>query len=124
MLGTAAVGFLIFALHSKLPHKKLLIVTGVLISAVLVTMVGNTVHVLQAVGWMPISPIEVLSLPYWAGQWLGLYPTWEGLILQLIAGIFVIGSYFVAEHLKNSERRQRIVAAQTGNEGQRSPIST
>ncbi|MEZ4520572.1 MAG: FTR1 family protein [Thermomicrobiales bacterium] len=112
LIGTAAVGVLIFALHTKLPHKKLLIVTGILISAVLVTMVGNTVHILQAVGWVPINPVEGVTLPYWAGQWLGLFPTWEGLILQVIAGIFVIGSYFVAEHLKNRDRRQRIAASQ------------
>jgi high-affinity iron transporter len=113
LLGTAAVGFLVFALQAKLPHKKLLIVTGVLISAVLVTMVGNTVHILQAVAWMPITPIEQVSPPYWVGQWLGIFPTWEGVLLQLVSGVFVVGSYFVAEHLKTRERRQRTFAAQT-----------
>lgn len=112
LLFTAAVGLLIFALQKKLPHKRLLILTGVLISVVLVTMVGTTVHTLQAVGWMPITPVENFMPPYWAGQWLGIFPTWEGLILQLIAAIFVIGSYFAAEQLKHRERRHRMEAAQ------------
>jgi high-affinity iron transporter len=112
LLGTAVVGVLVFALQAKLPHKKLLIVTGLMISAVLVTMVGNTVHILQAVGWLPISPIERISPPYWAGQWLGIFPTWEGVILQVVSGVFVIGSYFVAERLKT---RQRTLSAQTSS---------
>lgn len=116
LLATAAIGVLVFALHAKLPHKKLLVVTGVMISVVLVTMVGNTVHIFQAVGWMPITPIEALDLPYWVGTWLGIFPTWEGIILQFVAGVFVIGSYFVAEHFKKRDRRQRIAASQAANE--------
>ena len=47
-------GVLTFVLQTKLPHRKMLIVTGIMIAAVLVTMVGHTVHVLQVVGWLPI----------------------------------------------------------------------
>ncbi len=107
LIATAAVGVIVFGLQAKLPHKKLLIVTGVMIAGVLVTMVGNTVHVFQAVGWMPITPIERVDFPYWAGTWLGLFPTWEGIVLQFVAGVFVVGSYFVAEHFKKRERQQR-----------------
>jgi high-affinity iron transporter len=34
-------------------------------------------------------------------MWFGLYATWEGIILQVAAGIFVIGSYFLAERRKH-----------------------
>ena len=44
----AAVGVVTLHLQKKLPHKKMLVVTGVLIGAVLVTLVGSTVHVMQA----------------------------------------------------------------------------
>jgi high-affinity iron transporter len=104
---TLLVGLAVFGLQTKLPHKKMLIVTGVLIGAVLLQMVGNTVNVLQVVGWLPIHPIRWLALPYWAGFWLGLYATWEGIGLQAAAAIFVIGSYFLAERL---QRRQQHVA--------------
>lgn len=68
-------------------------------------MVGNMVNVLQVVGWLPIHPIRWLELPYWAGFWLGLYATWEGIIFQAAAAIFVIGSYYLAEHLSRREQR-------------------
>ena len=64
-LGLAAtflIGFLVFALQARLPHKKMLIVTGIMIGGVLLVMVGNTVHVLQVVGWMPIHPIRGAEL--------------------------------------------------------------
>ena len=65
-------------LQRKLPHKRMLMVTGALILCVLVVMVGTTVQTLQVVGWVPVTPVEGLQLPYWAGLWLGIFPTWEG----------------------------------------------
>ena len=70
----------------------------------LLVMVGNTVHILQVVGWLPITPIRTLTPPAWAGLWLGFYPTWEGVGLQAAAAIFVIGSYVVAERLRHRRR--------------------
>ncbi len=97
MIGVLGVGWLTFRLQSRLPYKRMLVVTGVLIGAVLLVMVGNTVHVMQLVGWMPLHPIQGVTLPYWSGLWFGLYPTWEGVGLQFAAAAFVIGSYFLAE---------------------------
>ncbi len=98
---TVLVGLLVFAVQAKLPHKKMLIFTGVMIGVVLLQMVGHTAHVFQVVGWLPTSPIRALLpyTPYWVGLWFGMYATWEGLLLQFLAGAFTIGSYFLAEHL-------------------------
>jgi high-affinity iron transporter len=104
--GTLLVGFIVFALQAKLPYKKMLIVTGVMIGAVLLQMVGNTVHVLQVVGWMSIHPIRWLELPYWVGMWFGLYATWEGIGLQIGAAVFVIGSYLLAERVQHRAAKQ------------------
>ena len=112
-IGFAAVlgvFFLVIALERKLPHKKMLIVTGVMITWVLVVLVGQTVQVMQKVGWVPVTPVEGVEVPYWAGVWLGLYPTWEGLIAQVAAGTFVVGSYFAAEAVRK-RRRMRIRGA-------------
>jgi high-affinity iron transporter len=103
LLGLAAVlgvGWLTFGLQSRLPYKRMLVWTGVLIGAVLLMMVGNTVHVMQRVGWMPIHPISGLEFPYWFGMWFGLYATWEGIGLQAAAAVFVIGSYLIAERVQ------------------------
>jgi high-affinity iron transporter len=105
LAATLAVGVLTIRLQRKLPHKKMLMATGLLILWVLVVMVGTTVQTLQVVGWVPVTPIEGLRLPYWAGLWLGLFPTWEGLLAQASATVFVLGSYVLAEHLRRRRRR-------------------
>jgi high-affinity iron transporter len=104
LLGTALVGAIVFGLQVRLPAKRLLVVTGILIGVVLLTMVGNTVHAAQSVGWLPITPIRNLDVPYWMGQWFGLFATWQGIIAQIIAAAFVIGSYFLAEHVNHQKR--------------------
>ncbi len=110
LLGTSIVGVITFSLQVRLPYKKMLVVTGVMIGFVLLTMVGHTVHVMQSVGWLPITPIQGVFLPYWMGQWFGLFATWQGIILQVAAAAFVIGSYFLAE---NQQKRQRQRASQS-----------
>ena len=107
LFGVAIVGGLTFALQVRLPYKKMLVVTGVMIGFVLLTMVGNTVHVMQSVGWLPITPIAGLHIPYWMGQWFGLFATWQGIGLQVVAFGFVVGSYFLAEYQAKSHRDSR-----------------
>lgn len=101
------VGFVTFRLQVNLPYKKMLVFTGILIGAVLLQMIGATVHVFQVVGWLPIHAIGAQQLPYWLGTWFGIYTTWEGVVLQALAGLFVIGSYYLAEGLKHKHRSIR-----------------
>ncbi len=110
-VATLAVFFVVIGLEQKLPHKTMLKVTGILITWVLVIMVGTTVQTLQKVGWLDVSPIQGLELPYWSGVWLGVFPTWEGIGAQAAAALLVIGSYFGAEEIKARRRRKRILAA-------------
>jgi high-affinity iron transporter len=91
-------GLLTFKLQRKLPYRQMLVITGILIGGVLLVMVGNTIHVLQAVNWLAITPVAGLSLPYWLGLWFGLFPTWEGIARQAGAAVFVIGSYYLAQY--------------------------
>lgn len=108
LIGVAIVGFITFRLQVKLPYRQMLVVTGVMIGAVLLVMVGNTVHVMQSVGWLPITPIAGVRLPFWLGQWFGLFATWQGIGLQIAAAVFVIGSYFLAEHQTRTRRRRAV----------------
>ncbi len=98
------IGTLVFVAQTKLPHKKMLVFTGLMMCVVLGMMVGNTVHKMQIVGWMPIHPLPV-TFPNWLGMWLGTYATLEGIALQVIAVTAVIGSYFLAESMKHKEMR-------------------
>lgn len=115
-IGVAIVGFITFSLQVRLPYKKMLIVTGVMIGFVLVTMVGHTAQAMQSVGWMPITPIPGLQIPYWMGQWFGLYPTVQGIGLQVLAAVFVIGSYFLAEHQQKVKRVNARKSATTASQ--------
>jgi high-affinity iron transporter len=110
LAATVLIGYVIFQVQTKLPYKKMFIVTAAMIGAVLLIMVGNTAHVLQVVGWLPTHPLRFLELPYWTGLWFGLYATWEGLALQAVAGVFVLGSYFLAEYMKGRSRTTKVAA--------------
>ena len=113
LLATAAVGAITFKLEQRLPYKRMLVVTGVLIALVLVVLVGNTVRTLQGVGWLSITPLDV-EFPLWMGTWLGIFPTVETLVAQAFAFAFVIGSYYAAEWW----RKRRVRAAIAAHEGQ------
>ena len=104
LLCTTVVGFFTFHLQTRLPYKRMLVITGILIGGVLLVMVGNTIHTMQAVSWLPITPVGSVSLPYWMGLWLGLFPTWETICGQGVAALFVIGSYYLAEY----QQKQRV----------------
>ena len=105
LAGVVAVFVLVIALERKLPHKKMLMATGLLITWVLVVMVGTTVQTMQKVGWIAVTPIEGLELPYWAGLWLGVFPTWQGVLAQAAAVVFVLGSYFAPRPFASSVAR-------------------
>jgi high-affinity iron transporter len=107
LAGVIIVGILTFWLQKKLPYKKMLVWTGVLIGGVLLIIVGNTIHVMQVVRWMTFTPIPGLNIPYWMGLWFGLFPTWESLLAQAAAAAFVIGSYYLAEYQHKRECARR-----------------
>lgn len=92
-LMVAAAGVLIFVIGARLPYRKLLVFTGILVVTILVTFLGSTVRLFQTVGWLPIHPLPSLHLPTWAGFWLGLYPSVEGLLIPLLGFAYVGGAW-------------------------------
>jgi high-affinity iron transporter len=112
LAGTLAVGFVTFKLERKLPYKKMLIATGVLIGLVLAVMVGTTVHSLQGLGWLGSTPTGFTLQPWW-GQWLGAYATWQGIGAQLAALLAVYGSYAAARQVQGRRRRRAAPDAAT-----------
>jgi high-affinity iron transporter len=107
LLTVLLIGIGAFRLQVNLPYRDMLVITGILIGGVLLQMVGKTVYALQVVGWMPIHAIQAVSLPYWLGMWFGIYPTWEGVLLQAAAVGMVIGSYYLAEWMQKRRRLAR-----------------
>jgi high-affinity iron transporter len=101
LAATAAVGVLTFIAHRKLPYKKMLVLTGVMIGVVLVVMIGGTARSFQDLGWLPGSAHDLgIALPGWLARWFEVVPSIETLSVQAGAAILVIGSYFVAKQVK------------------------
>ena len=99
LLGTTVVGLVTFWLHHRMPYKKMLVLTGVLIGVVLVVMTGGTALAFQDLGWIPRHDLP-FAVPGWLGSWFEVYGTWETVGAQVAAATFVVGSYFLAQHLK------------------------
>jgi high-affinity iron transporter len=106
LAGTVAVGIATFFLQQKLPYKRMLVVTGILLGVVLVVMVGGSARTLQDIGWLSATPIGV-RFPDWWARWFEVVPTWETVGAQAFAAVAVIGSYFAAEYLKVRRPRRR-----------------
>jgi len=100
LLFTVAVGVLTFGLHQRLPYRRLLIITGVLLLFVLLVQVGEEVNEMQLAGWIGTTAIPGLSIPGWMGTWFSLFPNWETFAAQFLALAIVVGSYVVAQYLR------------------------
>jgi high-affinity iron transporter len=106
LAATAAVGVVTFWIHHKLPYRRMLVLTGVLVGVVLVVMIGGTALSFQDLGWLPRHETP-FTVPEWMGSWFEMYSTWETLAAQVLAAVFVIGSYYVAEQLKVKRPQRR-----------------
>src|SRR6059058_4728551 len=95
---TGMVAVLTFVLQQRLPYRKMLITTGILLGVVLLVMVGEQAQEMQLAHWIPTTQISRLSnvIPPWMGMWFAIFPTVETLVAQLIAAVLVIGSYYAA----------------------------
>ncbi len=94
------VAVLTFVLQQRLPYRKMLITTGILLGVVLLVMVGEQAQEMQLAHWIPTTQISRLAnvIPPWMGMWFAIFPTVETLVAQLIAAVLVIGSYYAARH--------------------------
>ncbi|HEV8418330.1 MAG TPA: FTR1 family protein, partial [Candidatus Udaeobacter sp.] len=101
---TGMVAVLTFIVQQRLPYRKMLITTGILLGVVLLVMVGEQAQEMQRAHWIPTTPIPFLEtyIPGWMGLWFAVFPTVETLGAQLIAAVLVIGSYFAARRFGGS----------------------
>jgi len=102
---TVAVGIATFALQQRLPYRRMLVATGVLLGFVLLVMVGESVQEMQLAGWLPTHTFA--TFPGFVGLWFAVFPTVEGIVAQVLAALLVIGSYFAAERIRVSRPRAR-----------------
>src|SRR5689334_12509821 len=106
LAATTVVGVITFWLHHRLPYKRMLALTGILVGVVLVVMTGGTALSFQDLGWLPRHATP-FTVPQWMGAWFEMYSSWETLGAQLLAALFVVGSYHLAEYLKVRRPQRR-----------------
>jgi high-affinity iron transporter len=104
---TLIVGALTFVAHRRLPYRRMLVLTGVMLGLVMLVMVGEQAQEMQLANWLPTTPIAGLSrfIPDWMGLWFAVFPTEETLAAQAVAATLVVGSYYLArERTVNSQQ--------------------
>jgi high-affinity iron transporter len=97
LLLSGAVALLTFVAHRRLPYRKMLVLTGILLGLVLVVMAGEQAQEMQLAHWLPTTEIPWLKrmVQPWMGLWLSIFPTVETLAVQAGAVALVLGSYFL-----------------------------
>jgi len=113
MMLTGIVAVLTFVLQQRLPYRKMLITTGILLGVVLLVMVGEQAQEMQLAHWISTTPIDSLKpyIPPWMGLWFAVFPTVETLVAQAIAAVLVIGSYYAARHFGGGASGETAVEA-------------
>ena len=109
---TGIVAALTFIAHRRLPYRKMLVLTGLLLGVVLLVMVGEQAQEMQLAGWIRTTPISWLKIPDWAGLWFSVFPTVQTLVAQAIALLLVVGSYFAARYHAAKGRDEELAAVE------------
>lgn len=89
---TMIVAGLTFLAHQKLPYKKMLVLTGILLGAVLIVMVGEQAQEMQQAGWLSTHQLPI-RIPDWIGTWFAVFPNVEGILAQVLAVLLIGGSF-------------------------------
>jgi high-affinity iron transporter len=109
---TLIVAVITFWAHRRMPYRKMLIFTGIMLGLVLLIMVGEEAFEMQQAGWLPTTTIQALDglIPDWAGVWFSLFPTVETIVAQVIAAALVVGSYFISGRVMASHPAEEQVS--------------
>lgn len=120
---TAVAALLMLRLRRRLPYRAVVVATACLIGVLTVTMTGQAMRSLQAVGWLAVTPVH-FDIPVWAGQWLGLYPSLQTLLAQLLCAIAIAGGAVLSEWLRTRRLRRRMALARARSASRRASART
>jgi len=109
---TLVVAVITFWMHQRMPYRKMLIITGILLGVVLLVMVGEEANEMQLANWISTTPIHSLDkfMPDWAGVWFSLFPNVETVTAQVVALVLVVGSYFISGKVMSRRTAEEEIA--------------
>jgi high-affinity iron transporter len=95
------LGWLIFRGSIRLPFGLFFGATSLLLAALAVVFVGRGIAALQEAGTLPVNPVNLPSIPA-----LGLYPTVQGLVLQVLVAVMIASMFAYTRHKAQDTRRE------------------
>ncbi|HVS27742.1 MAG TPA: cytochrome c/FTR1 family iron permease [Burkholderiales bacterium] len=92
------LAWMIYRASTKLPIGLFFGISSTLVAGLAVVFSGKGVAALQAAGKLPVDPASFPSLPA-----LGIYPNWQGLILQAVLLCVVIAGFMYSHTTASSK---------------------
>ncbi|QJR11073.1 hypothetical protein DSM104443_02144 [Usitatibacter rugosus] len=81
----AAITFAMLRYSIRMPLGLFFGVGGILLAVLAIILAGNGVAALQEAGWIPITPVDFITL-----SWLGIHPNVQALATQVVLAIVVV----------------------------------
>jgi high-affinity iron transporter len=87
-LGLVLLAWLILKMGLRLPVGWFFGVGSVLMAALAVVLAGKGIAALQQAGRLPVEPLDLPTIPS-----LGVYPTWQGALTQLVLVLLILAAF-------------------------------
>jgi high-affinity iron transporter len=87
LLVLVILGFAIIRFSVRIPIKPFFLVASVFIYYIAFKFLGESVHVLQIVNWIPAHTAMLIPTV----EWLGIFPTWESSAAQAVLLVLIFG---------------------------------
>lgn len=91
-----ALGYVIIKFSVRLPIRLFFLTASVLIYYLVFRFLGESIHSLQVARKIPAHNISSMS----SVDWLGIYPTWETMIPQLLLLVYIVVQFAVSRRSK------------------------
>lgn len=88
------IAFIFLKYSQKIPVRLLFRYSSWIITLLAVILIGKGVHAIQEAGWLPITgfPFSIKI------DWLGIYPTMESVISQMVLLGVLMALYYISNH--------------------------
>ncbi len=94
----AVLALTVFRFGQRLPMRRFFAASSLLLYGLAIVLAGHGIAALQEAGWIPATPVSLFRL-----EWLGIYPTWQGLALQ---GVLVLAAVVALPMVVGGFRRE------------------